>query len=98
LEVTTKDKFICPNTDCNETIEIENLSKSMERIPINEKAMGDEYANTVKNYTDECPYCGSKFKITGSVYEYPVGSYYDSDITIQALEEYSLLGCVIQSV
>lgn len=64
----------CPH--CNTPIEQDWSDYVVSSDVINEnRGMGSEIEHTIECEDFECPHCEETFKVKGSVWEYPVGTY-----------------------
>lgn len=45
-----------------------------------EREMGAEIEHSIECDEFDCPECGKKFSVSGSVWEYPVGAYNDHEL------------------
>lgn len=71
--------YTCPT--CRHELSV-NLMDYAQLVSGSERNMGAELEHAV-DYEDECPNCGNKYKISGSIWEYPVGALELDDTKIE---------------
>lgn len=72
--------------ECGHHITINLIEHEEDASVVDERGMGTEMTHHIA-YEDYCPNCGRKLKISGNIYEYPVGSFNYKDISIEWNEE-----------
>lgn len=70
-------KLNCPY--CGEAVSVD-LSDYVTDVSTYERQMGTETESTIECSEFKCPSCSKEFEISGSVWEYPEGTYNDDDI------------------
>lgn len=54
---------------------------------VEERGMGDEIEHSIECEEYECPNCHKKFKVVGSVWEYPEGAYNYHELKSKPLDD-----------
>ncbi len=82
-EISLKRVINCPYCKAANTIDFTEYSESSE----NERGMGTEVEHSFVVDDVECNKCEKKFKVFGSIWEYPLGKYNEETIRVEKLED-----------
>lgn len=72
--------YICPQ--CGQSFKVDLMGYVDETTSTADRGMGAEFAHSIL-CEDECPHCGRKYKISGEIYEYPIGAFNADETKIE---------------
>ena len=74
-----KNQYKC---DCGHRFIVDLMDYVDETTSTADRGMGAEFAHSIL-CEDECPHCGRKYKISGEIYEYPIGAFNADETKIE---------------
>ena len=81
--ISLKRSIECPYCGAANNMDFEDDYESFDE----ERQMGPQITYTFDWPDCECEECGKHFKVSGSIWEYPIGAYNYEDITVDTYEE-----------
>lgn len=81
--ISLKRAIACPYCGAENNMDFEEDCESFDE----ERQMGPQITYTFDWPDCECEECGKRFRVSGSIWEYPMGAYNYEDIDVEAYDE-----------